>query len=394
MKKILWAVFVFTILSIPLFAQVEEKDDQNILLEENFVDDSNGWSIFENDNFSGKLENGSLIYQNKHYDTLHRNTITLMIDEEKDFSIITTTFLIEGEETNPYCIVWGFKNRDNFYALNISNSQNYQIFKYENGVQTIITYWSFNEYLNFFSPNRIEIRKINNELIFYANNRGSFETIPYEKFFGNEIGFVLLYKNTIKIDELIVKGTKGKIIEPEEQSSYDLFGDDMSDYVFGKKNTDNYDNEFQKAFNQILSSAKNDYKDIVTTEIISVGTEKYSTEYPSISVAFPDAKCEYYWEDDYFGLSDVANPTVTIDFYKKDDDPGNAAEIFERIKKNLLDAQRLSTDVKWFVTENASHRIKMRTNDSSLPWIKLTFAENKEAGYYAVYLEFQVHKDL
>lgn len=177
----------------------------NVPLRDDFASNSNNWILGSNSNYDAKITNGKFILEKKNKGGLFfKNQIA--IDDSKDFVIEFGVEKLSGLENQMYGITFGRKNSANEYSFILSNTGSYLFRKFVNDKYHKLIPWtdapSFNK--KYYTKNNIKITKSNNLLRFYINGTYVNE-YPFDKLYGNQIGFTLYDKQKIAIDYLDVK---------------------------------------------------------------------------------------------------------------------------------------------------------------------------------------------
>jgi len=363
MRKILLFLFLFSTFTFITQVGTATNESENILIDEKFNDNSNGWLVGENDYFSAKMENSDLIYRNKQTSAQHTNRITLPLDQEKDFSIETKLDNIEGSNQNGYGMIWGYLDYKNFFMLNITNSQYYQIIKYQDGKYHELEKWSVNVYLNTDSPNKLLIEKKDNKYFFEMNDI-KITNVPFEKFFGNDLGLIIWNEKAIKVDYFKVKGTKAIIQKDKTPESSNYF-EDLSKNVFGNYENFNYTQKFQKAFKEIVGSAKEKFKGTFSeSDSIKISYINYN----KLITEFPSSKYSYFKENIKYGYAyDIDEITYNIIVYY-DATAGKSTflwdneeynRIYSKLVKELLECKSSNIGGSWKISQNDSSGFEM-----------------------------------
>ncbi len=378
MKKSVLLLVFMVLLCINYFSQPATKkhnSEENVILNDTFSNNNNGWFIGENEYARIKMENNALVFSSIKENSSYANQISFPIDQSENFSIETTVENVSGEDQNGYGLIWGLKDYDNFFMMTITNSQWIKIAKFENGKQVNIKDWYRNVYINYGTPNKLKITKDGEMLKFFVNDIHTAE-IPYQKFFGDKLGFIVYNQKTVKFDYLKVTGTKGAL------ASSDPFDSDFdfTDVVFNKKG-DKYREQFQKAFRKIVEDVDNDFKNaydksdrIEIGALITNGKKVVEgTFYPQMIVPFPEADhCIYKINEIYLvdfdrrkaALSMAAYYNVTKNksgFYW-DEEISN--RVFNKLANELKACKNLKIGGEWEIETGDTPEFIMRNKNN------------------------------
>lgn len=193
----------FLFLSIFIFSQNIALAEDKIILDENFTDNANKWYQGKSDNYEVKINNDKYFLDYKRTGTLRGVELKeIAVDQSKNFKIDTSIKKISGLDNDSYDLIWGYKDKDNFYSFGISGNGKYQIGNRYNGKNRIIIKPTKNDKINKKNAeNKIVISKEDKDYNFYIN--GSLvETIPFQKFYGNKIGFAVNTQMKVEIENI------------------------------------------------------------------------------------------------------------------------------------------------------------------------------------------------
>jgi hypothetical protein len=209
---------------------VNNNTQLSLLLEENFDNNNNKWTIWDNESSAAQINNGNYrinIKQSNNYASW-LGFPALATDQSKDFAIETKIFLNTTEKGNPYdsyWLLWGLGNDGkNFYAFGIYPEGKFQYGKLVNGswnaMAGSITSSSVKAGVNI--ANVLRVEKKRDSIFFFVNSNEVYKA-KYEQFNINNagVGFQWNNKKTLDIDYLkIFKGSVSYgAISPEPQES-------------------------------------------------------------------------------------------------------------------------------------------------------------------------------
>jgi hypothetical protein len=183
-----------------------------IVLKEDFVDNRNSWQIYSTET-ARRIEIKEGYYDidpGGDYPYGFFTTIPVALNPNRDFEITCEIRKIRGPENFYFGLLWGYKDTDNFFNIGIISLGGLAITKKMNG--------SFQDYLNTQQPwnesvykgnstNILSIKKRGDDLEFFVNDR-SVHRMPFEPFFGPNIGFFSYNNVHLSVDSLIVTSTK------------------------------------------------------------------------------------------------------------------------------------------------------------------------------------------
>lgn len=188
-------------------------ESEKILLNDKFNNDLNIWLISKSDgkNFSLDIKDGKFFLENKSFDSLVSTKLfDTKINQDKDFKIEAEFNKTSGFDLYSYDLVWGFKDKKNFYFFGTANSGYYRYGKYINGVYKPIISLKKSQYVNKNSVNKLSVQKKGNQIVFFINDKKVNQSI-YEKFSGERQGVMLESKMKVEIDNYKISEISQKI---------------------------------------------------------------------------------------------------------------------------------------------------------------------------------------
>ncbi len=168
------------------------------VFRDDFRDNSKIWYQKNNDSVYVNINSDSLFFTNKTIYPSYCIAQSVLIDEEKNFSIKASIKFKEGIENFGYGITWGRKNWDNFYSFLISKNGTVRVVYVINGYFTPIQDWVYSGYVNS-KINEIEVRKEGSQYLFRINGNTLVKK-PYQPLLGNDIGFHIDNNLSISVD--------------------------------------------------------------------------------------------------------------------------------------------------------------------------------------------------
>lgn len=208
---------MFTLIFSILSLNAQEK---YALIEDNFSDNSNKWWIGRSPVGKCEIAHGEYILGYKGTKSWASN-IEVDIDTDKDFVIETKLSRISGTVENGYGLTWG-KGKNGYYNFIITPKGKFYVRKVQSGQKPrYLINWKSSPHIKENSmTNKIRIQKAGMELSFFANDK-FLAKVPFEPFFGNQLGFMLYQEQEIAAQYLIVygspKGGQVKVISDNKQ---------------------------------------------------------------------------------------------------------------------------------------------------------------------------------
>ena len=181
-------------------------------LKEEFDDNNGKWLTRDDESVSLSIGNGKYILQNKTKDKGFFTWSNFKVSENKPFTIETTIKHQNSESVFAYGPIWGLSDLANLYTFNISNSGYYRVGRIkENKWHEYITWTESKHIYKDGKSNKLTIKKIDNKLKFFINDNYVNE-IDFESFFDIGFGFSFWNKQTIEIENLIIKGKETRSV--------------------------------------------------------------------------------------------------------------------------------------------------------------------------------------
>ncbi|NDK17628.1 MAG: hypothetical protein GW912_01225, partial [Zetaproteobacteria bacterium] len=205
-----------------------------------FDDNKAGWLVQNDATAKINVKDGSYNFDYKKTTEGWETHKSFDLDETKDFKIETLIVKKSGENSYGYGIMWGKSAAGDFYSFNITGTGYYRVSKSKNGVFSDLVAWKTSSDIKKDNGpyNILKIEKVANTINFFINDV-KVESLPFESFFGNQIGFVVYHKQAIEINYLSVYYlTKNEpIVDQDRQEKIPFFdGFDDEKYTWPVKN--------------------------------------------------------------------------------------------------------------------------------------------------------------
>lgn len=181
-----------------------EKDLVKIpILDDDFSYNDNGWAVNNKTESTLSIKNGYYYFKHKRSSKGWTSTINKYFNEYNNWEIITRIKKVSGVDNYGFGLIWGREDSDNMYYITLSGNGYYKIVKRKNGENYNIEDWEKTDIIKKWNGayNTIHIKKINNKIKFYINNK-LVKTATYQSFFGNRFGFVVYNNQEIAVDYL------------------------------------------------------------------------------------------------------------------------------------------------------------------------------------------------
>ena len=171
------------------------------VLNENFSNNRNGWSVGNSPDFAASIEGGTLVFESKS-DVAYFNPIRVPFDATQDFEIEATIKIARGSRS--VMLQWGGgvnqqgqPNGNDLTFFGFANDTVAFIGNWETGVSIGNAPREFDR-LGF---NKLTLRKIGDEYHFYFNEE-YFDVMQYEAFAGDVIAFYVGPQTRMEVGSL------------------------------------------------------------------------------------------------------------------------------------------------------------------------------------------------
>jgi outer membrane protein OmpA-like peptidoglycan-associated protein len=198
-------VTTFFLCAISLFAIISGYA-QPLDMDENFFDNSRGWSEKRDEKFTTQIVNGLYSIHNHSEPSSGRFFwIDYPINEQKDFSIEGKIRFVSGTENNGFGITWGSGDVKNNQYVFVSGNQFFKVAKRANDQLEDVVKWT--EKKSVIKPsgefNVMRIEKKGSQISYKINDSVVAE-FPHLAFSGTKLGFYLGANMLLEVDYLKV----------------------------------------------------------------------------------------------------------------------------------------------------------------------------------------------
>lgn len=160
---------------------------KSIILNKNLIQESNDWSIVDDENHSLKKNKNEYIVNRKKETSSSIPVVHSNLNFDLNWTIEVDTEWLDGIDNNGYGIILG-REAGNYYTFQISANGSYIFCKYENYVCNVLIPWKESDSINEWSENNLMIKKTEGILHLYINS-DLVDTIEIPSFFGQKFGF-------------------------------------------------------------------------------------------------------------------------------------------------------------------------------------------------------------
>jgi hypothetical protein len=194
MKKLIFTVCVL----ICTLVRAQEK----IVVKEDFDNNKFQWEEFFEKEYSGSIQDGYYILQNKKDDYLVRSVTELPINIDKNFKITFKLLIPKLNDEYYFGIIFNYEDENNYSNFLVSEKK-FKMWNRTNGISSLSRQ---NSIILKSGKNKevlIEMEKKGPKLIFRVDNM---EVVSITKNLNfNTFGFLVENVNTIKVDEVIIE---------------------------------------------------------------------------------------------------------------------------------------------------------------------------------------------
>ncbi len=168
------------------------------IFSEKFLNNENDWRKFYT-----KIKKGRYSIETIGNDQAAISTIPVQIDTNRNYEI-ETVVSVEWNRSDEFMgIVWS-RDLNSGYYLAFNKDHMTKVYRKDNNSDIAITkVEKLGVYGPMYSKNTITIRKIDSEFLIYINKTLSY-TIPFNKHFGNHIGFFVGTASELRAYQLTV----------------------------------------------------------------------------------------------------------------------------------------------------------------------------------------------
>ncbi|MBN2756818.1 MAG: hypothetical protein JXR51_06530 [Bacteroidales bacterium] len=180
----------------------ESKAQNKVILNEEFSNNDNNWTINSDPTHIFDINNHKYIIEGKEEQRAFITTIS--IENYSPNFIITTEFTkISGFDNNGYGIVFGSKDENNQFEFIVSGNGQFKIIEWNNGKAVELVPWSFSSSIDKWdlSKNLLSIENSDSLWKFFINNN-YVARVNEKSFLGNKIGFIVNEKIKCEINFL------------------------------------------------------------------------------------------------------------------------------------------------------------------------------------------------
>ncbi|MCF6213735.1 MAG: caspase family protein [Flavobacteriaceae bacterium] len=198
-KRILTFAVLFLI-SSALYSQVLKAP-----FFDGFENNNNKWNTDKNSKIDINVKNGSYNFKHKRKTSGWEVNKTFDLNTNRDFKIEALIVKKSGVDNMGYGLMWGRKDGDNYFSFNITSGGYYRISRSKNGNFKNLVKWTKSSAVKTGDGkyNILKIEKKGKKINYYINDK-KVETLNFESFYGDKIGFLVYGKQAVEINYLSV----------------------------------------------------------------------------------------------------------------------------------------------------------------------------------------------
>ncbi|MCE3225882.1 MAG: putative outer membrane protein precursor, OmpA family [Bacteroidetes bacterium] len=167
--------------------------------------------IGEDDIKNTYVEDGAYYLKLKDATQNYRVYYEVLLDPEKDYSVLTNLMCVEGDSKKWFGMTFGYKDIDNGSYFVIRGDGKFQVFKYSKGKKSMLIDKGETPHITSAGKyNVLSVQKMKDKLYFFINYK-MVATIPYYDFPANKFGLYVSGLQTIASDYFYVKQKKDPI---------------------------------------------------------------------------------------------------------------------------------------------------------------------------------------
>ena len=170
-----------------------------------FTENSKKWYEGNQKGFYCKIKNGKYIIDYKGAESSYNLYNSVYLDPEKDYTIESNIFKVDGDKNNGFGLTFGYKDQNNKYDFLIASNGSYKIIQWTKGVNKNLVDWTNASSINKGNgvKNKLAIKKEGKFLKFFINDI-FINQIPFPVYYGDRIGFVVNKNQHLEVADLQV----------------------------------------------------------------------------------------------------------------------------------------------------------------------------------------------
>jgi len=200
MKRSILLFFVVLNCVAVLFSQ-----EKVALVEDNFSSNTYKWWVGRSTVAKCNISHGEYILAYRGQKSWSSN-IEVDLNQNDDFVIESKISRMSGTNENGYGLTWG-KGKKGYYNFIITPKGKFYVRKVEKGKRgKYLVNWKKTPHINKTTiTNKLRVQKSGDELMFFINDK-IVAKIPFQPFYGDQVGFMLYQQQQVAADYLAVFG--------------------------------------------------------------------------------------------------------------------------------------------------------------------------------------------
>ncbi len=170
-----------------------------------FIDNRYNWTTGTAAEYIQSISNGSYYFEHLRENMGWTASRAIEMNEADDFFIEARIHKISGIQDHGYGINFGRNNSDNEFVFMISGNGFFKVNQYENGERKEFIPWTKSAFINQGNgvTNTLSIKKSDEKIMFFVNGT-LLSDKPFQKFYGNRMGFTIFNNQKIAVDYFYV----------------------------------------------------------------------------------------------------------------------------------------------------------------------------------------------
>jgi hypothetical protein len=186
-----------------------ETSMRDVVMAENFDDNRLEWAISNDEDGLQSVQHGFYLLRHDNEDGGSFMWNEAVLDQQKDFTIKTSTAHISGSDEDGFGLLWGMEDLDNYFSFNVTAGGLYRIHYEKDAEWTEIVEWTEAPIVRQTKASVMTIEKVGDTMRFSCNDE-LLQELPFEPFFGDEVGLSIWGEQKIGVDWLLVAQSSGR----------------------------------------------------------------------------------------------------------------------------------------------------------------------------------------
>lgn len=184
---------------------LESDENQREIFYDGFIDNRNSWATGTGAEYIQDISHGSFYFEHLRESLGWSISKAIELNDANDFLIEARIHKISGIQNNGFGINFGRSDSENEFIFMISGNGYYKVNNYVKGETKEIKPWTKSAYINQGdgAANTLSVKKKNEKMLFFVNGTFLFDT-PFQKFYGNRMGFTIFHNQKIAVDYFYV----------------------------------------------------------------------------------------------------------------------------------------------------------------------------------------------